>query len=77
MSHFEKTSPFAAYMTRSSYGIYVVHYFFIASIGYMLKIHTTLPPLAIYTILTTTVFTLSPLMYWQSTPSWSCVSACA
>ena len=34
-----------------------------AGLGYMLKIHTTLPPLAIYIILTMAVFTLSPLMY--------------
>ena len=58
---FDRTSPFAAYMTRSSYGIYVVHYLFIASFGYMMKTYTPLPPVAMYLISTVAVFTLSPL----------------
>lgn len=33
-----------AYMTRSSYGFYIVHYLVIASLGYMMKIYTQLPP---------------------------------
>ena len=60
---FDRTNKFAGYMTRSSFGIYIVHYFVIASFGYMLKVHTQLPPLAIYLILTIAVFTLSPLIY--------------
>ena len=60
---FDKTSTFSNYMTRSSYGIYVVHYLVIASLGYMMKVYTTLPPLAIYLILLVAVFTLSPLIY--------------
>ena len=58
-----KTSPFANYMTKSSFGIYVVHYLVIASLGYMMKMYTTLPPWAMYLILTVAVFTLSPLIY--------------
>ncbi|MBQ3914866.1 MAG: acyltransferase [Paludibacteraceae bacterium] len=58
---FDRTNAFAAYMTRSSYGIYVVHYLFIASFGYMMKCYTTLPPVAMYLISTVAVFTLSPL----------------
>lgn len=58
-----KTNAFATYMTKSSFGLYVVHYIVIASFGYMLKVHTSLPVFAIYTILTLAVFVLSPLIY--------------
>ncbi len=60
--YFNYTTPFATYMTKSSFGIYVVHYVVIASFGFMLKIHTTLPVFAIYAILTVAVFVLSPLL---------------
>ena len=60
---FDRTGAFAAYMTRSSYGIYIVHYLVIASLGYMMKIYTQLPPWSMYAILTVAVFTLSPLLY--------------
>ncbi len=60
---FNKTTPFASYMARSSYGIYVLHYLVIAGLGYVLKLYTTLPPWTIYIILTVAVFTLSPLIY--------------
>ena len=62
-ARFDRTGPFAAYMTRSSFGLYIVHYLVVAAIGYMLKMHTQLPPVAIYLILTLAVFTLSPLLY--------------
>ena len=58
-----KTNAFATYMTKSSFGLYVVHYIVIASFGYMLKVHTSLPIFAIYAILTLAVFVLSPLIY--------------
>ena len=58
-----KTSPFATYMTKSSFGIYVVHYLIIASFGYMMKVYTNLPPWSMYVILTVAVFTLSPLIH--------------
>ena len=59
---FDRTGPFATYMTRSSFGIYIVHYLVVASLGYMMKIYTQLPPWAMYVILTVAVFTLSPLL---------------
>ena len=59
----DRTSPFATYMTRSSYGIYIVHYLVVASLGYMLKMYTGLPPVADYLILLVAVFTLSPAIY--------------
>ena len=58
-----RTTPFASYMTRSSYGIYIVHYLIIAALGYMLKLYTPLPPVADYLILLVAVFTLSPIIY--------------
>ena len=60
---FNKTNAFAGYMTRSSFGIYIVHYLVIVSLGYMMKVYTQLPPVAMYLILTVAVFTLSPLLY--------------
>ncbi len=60
---FDYTGKFAGYMTKSSFGIYIVHYLVIAAVGYNLKVHTNLPPAAIYAILTVAVFTLSPLLY--------------
>jgi peptidoglycan/LPS O-acetylase OafA/YrhL len=60
---FNKTNPFATYMTKSSFGLYIVHYVVIASFGYMLKVYTSLPIFVIYTTLTLAVFVLSPLIY--------------
>ncbi|MBQ6254171.1 MAG: acyltransferase [Bacteroidales bacterium] len=60
---FDRTGRFAGYMTRSSFGIYIVHYLVIASLGYMMKTYTNLPPVAMYLILTVAVFTLSPLLH--------------
>ena len=60
---FDYTGKFAGYMTKSSFGLYIVHYLVIASLGYMMKIYTTMPPYAMYLILTVAVFTISPLLY--------------
>lgn len=60
---FDYTGKFAGYMTKSSFGLYIVHYLVIASIGYMMYRHTSLPPFAMYLILTVAVFTISPLLY--------------
>lgn len=60
---FDRTGRFATYMTRSSYGIYIVHYLIVNSLGYTLKVATQMPPLWIYITLTLAVFTLSPLLY--------------
>lgn len=62
-ARFDRTGAFAGYMTRSSFGLYIVHYLVVASFGYMMKTYTQLPPLAMYAILTVAVFTLSPLLY--------------
>ena len=62
-ARFDRTGAFAGYMTKSSFGLYIVHYLVVASIGYMLKLYTQLPPVAIYLILAAAVFTLSPLLY--------------
>ena len=59
---FDRSGRFAGYMTRSSFGFYIVHYLVIASLGYMMKIYTQLPPAAMYAILTLAVFTLTPLL---------------
>ena len=60
---FDYTGKFAGYMTKSSFGLYIVHYLVIASLGYMLYRHTSLPPFAMYLILAVAVFTLSPAIY--------------
>ena len=60
---FDHTDAFAGYMTRSSFGLYIVHYLVIAGLGYTMKVYTQLPPWAMYVILTVAVFTLSPLIY--------------
>ena len=60
---FDRSGKFAGYMTRSSFGLYIVHYLVVASLGYMMKMYTQLPPVAMYVILTVAVFTLSPLLY--------------
>ena len=60
---YDCTNGFSAYMTRSSYGLYIVHYLVIASLGYMMKKYTQLPPWSMYVILAIAVFTLSPLLY--------------
>ena len=60
---FNRTGPFAGYMTRTSYGLYILHYLVVASLGYMMKTYTQLPPWSIYVILGVAVFTLTPLLY--------------
>ena len=62
-ARFDHTGSFAAYMTRSSFGIYIVHYLVIASLGYMMKTYTLLPPWSMYVLLGVAVFSLSPLLY--------------
>ena len=60
---FDRTGPFAWYMTRSSYGLYIVHYLIVAALGYMMKTYTHLPPVAMYLILFVAVFSFSPILY--------------
>jgi surface polysaccharide O-acyltransferase-like enzyme len=59
---FDSTSPFATYMARNSFGLYIIHYLVVASLGYMMKTYTQLPPVVIYVILTVAVFTVTPLL---------------
>ena len=63
MARFDRSGQFAGYMAKSSFGLYIVHYLVVGSLGYMMKTYTQLPPLAMYVILTVAVFTLSPLLY--------------
>ena len=60
---FNSTGRVTEYMTRSSFGIYIVHYLIINSLGYTLRAATTMSPVWMYLILTVAVFTLSPLLY--------------
>ncbi len=62
-ARFDHTGPFSGYMTKASFGIYIVHYLVIASLGYMMKMYTQLPPWAMYVLLAVAVFALSPLLY--------------
>ena len=62
-ARFYRTEAFAGYMTRSSYGIYIVHYLVIAALGYMMKMYTNLAPWMMYVILFVAVMLLSPLIY--------------
>ena len=59
----DTTSPFATYMTRSSFGVYIVHYLVVASLGYMMKRYTSLAPWMMYVILFFAVMLLSPAIY--------------
>ena len=60
---FNRTGTFAGYMAKSSFGLYIVHYLVVASLGYLMKTYTQLPPWSLYVILTMAVFMLSPLLY--------------
>jgi len=55
---FNRKGAFASYMTRSSFGAYVLHYLVIAALGYMMKMYTNLAPWMMYVILTVAVMTI-------------------
>ena len=59
----DATTRFATYMTKASYGIYIVHYLVLAVVGYYLKFHTSLAPWMMYVTLLASVMLLSPLLY--------------
>ena len=61
-ARFNRTGAFAGYMTRNSFGLYIVHYLVIASLGYMMKMYTSLAPWMMYAILFVAVMTISPLL---------------
>lgn len=58
-----RTNRFASYMAKASFGIYVVHYLVIASLGYMMKVYTIFQPWAMYVVLFCAVMLLSPVLY--------------
>jgi surface polysaccharide O-acyltransferase-like enzyme len=58
-----KTSKFATYMTKSSFGIYIVHYLVVLAACYILKIYTALPVFVIYLIAIFSVLIISPALY--------------
>ena len=59
----DKTSQFASYMTKSSFGIYIVHYLVVLCACYFLKFYTSLPAFAIYPIAIFSVLIISPALY--------------
>lgn len=60
---FNKTNRFATYMTKSSFGIYVLHYLVIGSLGYMMKMYTSLATWMQYVILFAAVMTIPFALY--------------
>ena len=60
---FDRTGVFAGYMTRSSYGVYILHYLVIAALGYMMKQYTSLAPWMMYVILFVAVTTIPFALY--------------
>jgi surface polysaccharide O-acyltransferase-like enzyme len=62
-ARFDRTGAFAGYMTRSSYGIYILHYLVIAALGYMMKQYTSLAPWMMYAILFVAVMTIPVALY--------------
>lgn len=58
-----KTSAFGTYMTRCSFGIYILHYLPTLALAYTLKTFTTLPPVVIYLILLVSVLPISVALY--------------
>ncbi len=60
---YNKTGKFATYMTRISFGIYVLHYVVVLYGCYWLKSATQLPVVVIYIIAIILTLVLSPLLY--------------
>lgn len=60
---FEKTSRFASYMTKSSFGIYIVHYLVVLATCYYLKSFTQFSVLVIYFLSILSVLIISPALY--------------
>ena len=59
----DKTSAFAGYMTKASFGIYIVHYSVTLLTCYLLKTYLTLPIPILYLAAIVTVLLLSPVLY--------------
>lgn len=60
---FDKTGKIASYMSRTSFGLYIVHYLVVVSFGYMMKTYTAIPAFWQYAILLSAVLLLSPAIY--------------
>lgn len=58
-----KTNKFAAYMTKASFGIYIVHYVITLYSCHILKNYTALPVAFIYIIAILMTLVLSPVLY--------------
>ena len=60
-ARFDRTDRFRGYMSRSSYGIYIVHYLIIVAVGTFLKAYCA--NWLCYVVLLTAVLFLSPAIY--------------
>ena len=60
---FDKHNKFSAYMTKTSYGLYVLHYTFVLIPCYYLKNYTTLPMWIVYTAALLIEFVCTPVLY--------------
>ena len=58
-----RTSAFARYMTRSSFGIYVVHYLPTLFLAWTLKTYTSLPAWVIYIVMVVAIFPVCVAIY--------------
>lgn len=59
----DRTNKFAAYMTKASYGIYIVHYIITLCSCYVLKNFTVLPVVFVYILAVVLTLVLSPILY--------------
>lgn len=59
----DKTNAFATYMTKASFGIYIVHYVVVLYACYFLKNDTTLPVMLIYVLAIVATLVLSVVLY--------------
>lgn len=57
-----RESALTRYLTRNSYGIYILHYPVLISTCYLLHYHTALPAAANYLLAAVTVFTVTPVL---------------
>lgn len=58
-----KNGKLAAYMTKASFGIYVVHYIIVLYVCYFLKCYTAFPVAVIYILAIVATLVLSPVLY--------------
>ncbi|MDO5573259.1 MAG: acyltransferase [bacterium] len=58
-----KTSRFSEYMTKSSFGLYIVHYPIVLWVCYLLLTYTKLPVWMMYVLALVLEFTITPLVY--------------